>query len=144
MYNLKDFIIEKLHVNKDMKPNKKKEYSDEDIKDLLSKYTRNDIPSGLKNDMFFKTPQSEWTNMEKMEGYYKKGSKPERLVATIKNREKMIKRWIAAMDLEWEEAADVFRDEIIKRGYYTEQDLFIFVLIMRVKSNIDKYKKFLW
>ena len=144
MYNLKDFIIEKLHVNKDMKSNKKKEYSDEDIKDLLSKYTRNDIPSSLKNDMFFKTPQSEWTNMEKMRAYYKKGSKPERLVATIKNREKMIKRWIAAMDLEWEEAADVFRDEIIKRGYYTEQDLFIFVLIMRVKSNSDKYKKFLW
>ena len=144
MYNLKDFIIEKLHVNKDMKSNKKKEYSDEDIKDLLSKYTRNDIPSSLKNDMFFKTPQSEWTNMEKMRAYYKKGSKPERLVATIKNREKMIKRWIAAMDLEWEEAADVFKDEIIKRGYYTEQDLFIFVLIMIVKSNSDKYKKFLW
>jgi len=144
MYNFKDFIIEKLHVNKDMKSNKKKEYSDEDIKDLLSKYTRNDIPTGLKNDMSFKTPQSEWTNMEKMEDYYKKGSKPERLVATIKNREKMIKRWIAAMDLEWEEAANVFKDEIIKRGYYTEQELFIFVLVMKVKLNSDKYKKFLW
>ena len=77
-----------------------------------------------------------------MKYYMDKGSKPERLVATIKNKEKLVKRWNAAMDLEWVDAANVFKEEIIKRGYYDNSELMSHI-VSKVKRNREKYKVFL-
>ena len=144
MRQLVSFIQEKLKIGSKSKVNNFKKYTDDEIDELLKKYSRNDVPQGLKTDIYYKTPGEEWRHREKMEGYYKKGSKPERLVASIKNREKMIKRWDIAMNMEWDDAAEVFKDEIIKRGYYTEDELFAYIVVFKVKSNPDKYKKYLW
>jgi hypothetical protein len=144
MKSIISFIQEKLQLSKNTKVKKKKEYSVEELEELAKKYNRNDVNSGLKNDIYYKTPQSHWTNDSKMKAYMDKGSKPERLVASIKNQEKLIKRWVAAMDLDWEEAADVFRKEIVDRGYYTEEELFIFIVVYKVKEDYKKYGKYLW
>ena len=144
MKNIIVFITEGLKIGSQSKVNNFKEYSDAEIDDLLNKYTRNDIPQTLKTDAFYGSPANQYTHVNKMESYMKKGSKPERLVNSIKNQEKLIKRWIAAMDIDWQEAAEVFKDEIIKRKYYTEEELFAYILIYKVKADRDKYKKFLW
>lgn len=143
---MKDIVLylqEGFKLNKKSLNNIKKELTDDEIDDLLKKYTRDDVPQKLKMDIHYKTPQAEWTNSEKMKAYHDKGSKPERLVATIKNQEKMIKRWVAAMDMEWEEAADVFKQAIIDRGYYTKDELEAFIIVYKVKLNRDKYAKYL-
>ena len=144
MKSIISFIQEKLQLSKNTKVKKKKEYSVVELEELAKKYNRNDVSSGLRNDSYYKTPQSKWTNDSKMKAYMDKGSKPERLVASIKNQEKLIKRWVAAMDLDWEEAADVFRKEIVDRGYYTEEELFIFIVVYKVKEDYKKYGKYLW
>lgn len=144
MRQLVSFIQEKLKIGSKSKVNNFKKYTDDEINELIQKYTRDDVPSGLKMDMHYKTPQEEWKHKEKMEGYYKKGSKPERLVASIKNQEKLIKRWDAAMNIEWDDAVEVFKNEIIKRGYYTEENLFAYIVVFKLKWNPGKYKKYLW
>ena len=144
MKNIITFITEGLKIGSQSKVNNFKEYSDAEIDDLLDKYTRNDVSWSLKMDIFYHGPQEQWNDINKMKSYKDKGSKPEKLVSSIKNQERLIKRWIAAMEIDWKEAADTFKDEIIKRKYYTEEELFVFLLICKVKSNREKYKKFLW
>lgn len=144
MKNIIAFITEGLKIGSRSKVNNFKEYSDAEIDDLLDKYTRNDIPQQLKNEVYYNGVNNKWNHIKKMEYYHNKGSKPERLVSSIKDKDKLIKRWLAAMDIDWKEAADIFKDEIVKRGYYNDEDLFLFVLIFLVKNNKEKYKKFLW
>lgn len=140
MKDLKNILFEKLVINKNTKV--KKELSESEVDDLIEKYKARINPTLLSKDLLFKTPQSEHTNRQKMEYYMDKDSKPERLVATIKNKEKLIKRWDAAMDLGWVEAASIFRDEIVKRGYYTYEELMAYI-VHRVEVNREKYKVFL-
>lgn len=139
MKNLKSILLEKLVINKNIKV--KKELSESEVDDLIQRYDHG-IVFSLRRDLQFKSPGAEMTNTNKMKYYMDKGSKPERLVATIKNREKLIKRWDAAMDLEWVDAANVFKEEIIKRGHYANSELMSYI-VSKVKSNREKYKVFL-
>ena len=139
MKNLKSILLEKLVINKNTKV--KKELSEDEVDDLIKKYDHN-IGLSLYYDLKFKSQTAEMANKNKMKYYMDKGSKPERLVATIKNKEKLIKRWNAAMDLEWVDAANVFKEEIIKRGYYDNNELMSHI-VSKVKRNREKYKVFL-
>ena len=139
MKDIKTILLEKLVINKNTKV--KKELSESEIDDLIQRYDHS-IGLSLRNDLRFKTPAADLTNENKMKYYMDKGSKPERLVATIKNKEKLIKRWNAAMDLEWVDAANVFKEEIIKRGYYDNIELMSYI-VSKVKRNREKYKVFL-
>lgn len=140
MKSIIEFINEKLHIGNFKKP---KELSDDEINDILDKYSNIGVNPDLRRELTFKTPQSEYTNNQKMKSYMDKGSKPERLVNSIKDKEKLLKRWDAAMDLEWKEAADVFKQAIIDRGYYTDEELMTWIC-RKVKNNKDKYKVFLY
>ena len=139
MKDIKTILLEKLVINKNIKV--KKELSVDEIDDLIKRYDHN-IGLSLWHNLQFKSQTAEMTNKNKMKYYMDKGSKPERLVATIKNKEKLIKRWNAAMDLEWVDAANVFKEEIIKRGYYDNSELMSHI-VSKVKRNREKYKVFL-
>ena len=71
----------------------------------------------------------------KMKAYLNKGSKPQRLANSIKDIQKLIARWYVAILIEWVECALVFRDEIINRGYTTEDELDAFVLQQYTKRG---------
>lgn len=139
MKSIIEFINEKLHIGSFKKP---KELSDDEIQDILDKYANIGVNPTLRRELTFKTPQSEYTNEQKMKAYMNKGSKPERLVSSIKDREKLLKRWDAAINLDWKEAEEVFRQAIIDRGYYTDEELMTWIC-RKVKYNKDKCKLFL-
>ena len=139
MKDLKCILLEKFIINKNTKV--KKELSESEIDDLIEKYGHN-VDSGLRSDLYYNSPAVYNSHLNKMKGYMDKGSKPERLVATIKNKEKLIKRWDCAMILGWLDAANVFKEEIIKRRYYDNDELMAYI-VAKVKGNRDKYKIFL-
>ena len=84
-----------------------------------------------------------------MENYKKKGSNPNRLAKSIKDKTKLINRWHVAININWVDCAVVFRDEIIKRGYATADELDVYVLnrynrynkqfTADVKENVEEY-----
>ena len=74
------------------------------------------------------TPAKEKAHYDKMEAYKKKGSDPKRLARSIKDSTKLINRWYVAILINWIDCAVVFRDEIINRGYATEDELDVHIL----------------
>jgi hypothetical protein len=74
------------------------------------------------------TPAKDKANYDKMEYYKNKGSDPKRLAKSIKDKAKLINRWLIAILKNWIDCAVVFRDEIIDRGYATEDELDVFIL----------------
>ena len=111
------FINEKLKINSNSKVN-----TDSGLRDL------SDIKSKSFWELSYKSTGEESRDWAKAEGYFKKKSKPERLVNSIKDRNKLIRRWYIFVAIGWEEAYQVFRNEIVNRGYYTEDELDKYIL----------------
>ena len=86
------------------------------------------------------TPAKDKANYDKMEYYKNKGSDPKRLAKSIKDKTKLISRWHVAILIDWIDCAVVFRDEIINRGYATEDELDIFILSKYNNPMGYKYK----
>ncbi len=82
----------------------------------------------------------EQAHYDKMENYKKKGSNPKRLAKSIKDKTKLINRWYAAIIIDWIDCAVVFRDEIIDRGYATEDELDMHILNI-YNHNIRNHKE---
>ena len=80
----------------------------------------NDIRRYLNESLKYTTNDK---HIAKMKGYYNKQSNPVILVNSIKDDKKLVARWIAAMMLKWNEAAEVFKKEILKRGYLTQDEI---------------------
>lgn len=114
-----DYITEKLKINHSSKVNDNSGLRD------LSSIT---VPQELLRDMTTKTPSEENAHYNKMEAYKKKGSKPIRLLNSIKDRKKLVYRWYVAIVLNWLECAKVFKQGIIDRGYYNEDELDAYIL----------------
>ena len=131
MKTINQYIIEKFKLNAN---NITKGLSDKEIDALIEKYKGKNINGSLYLDLYTQSPSETSKHLYKMQEYQKKGSKPERLVSSIKNKTKLIGRWNAAMDMGWEDAANVFKQAIIDRGYYTEEDLNQYI-IKRMSSN---------
>lgn len=82
------------------------------------------------------TPAKSKSHYDKIEMYKNKGSDPKRLVKSIKDKTKLICRWYCSLLSNWIECALVFRDEIVNRGYATEDELDVFIL----NKYHDSYK----
>ena len=82
-------------------------------------------------------------NLSKMEGYMRKGSKPLTLVHSIKDKTKLVNRWYAAITLDWNEAIQVFGEEIEKRGYATLEDLHGYILYQYNRNHNTSFKNYL-
>lgn len=62
-------------------------------------------------------------DLAKMNAYKDKGSNPTRLVKSIKDNKKLIVRWLAALVLNWDEAAAEFAGEIESRRALTKAEI---------------------
>lgn len=127
MKNLKDIlenkfsknftILEKLKINKE---------TDFNLKDADEKLYKN---------VYWRMDHPDWKDNEKMKNYHDKGSKPERLVATIKDRDKLCRRFLSAFNLDWIHAIKVFGDAIVDRGYFTREEIDNFIAYKEVQKN---------
>lgn len=115
MKSLNSFIIEKILINKNTKI-KKPDWDPETQYDKIAIYKWHHI-------LNYKSPQMEYVDHEKMENYYRKGSIPSRLINSIKNKEKLCKRFNIAINMHWLEYAEIAKDEIINRGYFTVDEV---------------------
>lgn len=117
MQTIVTFITEKLKIGSKSKVN-----TDSGLRDLSDKELKT-LP-----EIYYKSPAEESRDWTKAEEYMNKKSKPQRLVNSIKDRNKLVRRWFIYVALGWEEASQVFRDEIIKRSYYNEDQLDGYIL----------------
>ena len=135
------FINEKLKIGSQSKVN-----TDKGLRDL------SDVKFKTFWEISFKTPSMEHNEWNKVNEYFKKKSNPTRLVNSIKDRGKLVRRWWMFVSLGWEEAGQVFRSEIVKRGYYTEDELDKQILnryenlkrnSSKLTNTIEHYEKYL-
>lgn len=135
------FINEKLKIGSKSKVN-----TDSGLRDL------SDVKFKAFWEISFKTPNMEHNEWNKVNEYFKKKSNPQRLVNSIKTRDKLVRRWWMFVSLGWEEAGQVFRSEIVKRGYYTEDELDKQILnryenlkrnSSKLNNTIEHYQKYL-
>lgn len=80
-------------------------------------------------------------DIDKMTGYFNKRSNPERLVKSIKDSNKLVARWIAAMILNWPEAVSEFNDAILNRGILTKAELLAYsekYKDQRIESGLNR------
>jgi len=135
------FINEKLKIGSQSKVN-----TDKGLRDL------SDVKFKAFWEISFKTPSMEHNEWNKVDEYFKKKSNPTRLVNSIKDRAKLVRRWWMFVSLGWEEAGQVFRSEIVKRGYYTEDELDKQILnryenlkrnSSKLTNTIEHYEKYL-
>ena len=135
------FINEKLKIGSKSKVN-----TDSGLRDL------SDVKFKAFWEISFKTSSMEHNEWNKVDEYFKKKSNPTRLVNSIKDRAKLVRRWWMFVSLGWEEAGQVFRSEIVKRGYYTEDELDKQILnryenlkrnSSKLTNTIEHYEKYL-
>ena len=55
-----------------------------------------------------------------MRDYHTRHSKPERLVNSIKDNEKLVRRFAVAVNMKWDEAIDEFGKALADRGIYKQ------------------------
>ena len=79
--------------------------------------------SGIDKATRTKSPAQREAHWKKMEYYFNKKSDPKRLANSIKDDKKLLIRWEIAVAIGWLECATVFRQTIIDRGYYDEDQL---------------------
>lgn len=141
MQTIVTFITEKLKIGSQSKVN-----TDKGLRDL------SDVKFKAFWEISFKTPNMEHNEWNKVNEYFKKKSNPQRLVNSIKTRDKLVRRWWMFVSLGWEEAGQVFRSEIVKRGYYTEDELDKQILnryeilkrnSSKLTNTIEHYEKYL-
>ena len=125
MINIGEYILEKLKISRDSKMK---------IEDapLLDKALDPEYVNKVSNarERYTYTEPSDYT---KMEAYYNKGSKPQRLVNSIKDASKLVHRWAVAIDMKWDEAINTFGQAIIDRNIWSEPEV--------VKYLAKRYKK---
>ena len=103
--SLNDFISEKLHLNKDI-----------DVQ-------HGDSLSNVKAPYIYPEPR----DRQKMLEYKNKGSKPQTLVNTIKDTQKLKRRFAVAVDMKWGEAIEKFGDALVTRGVYKREEVDKFI-----------------
>lgn len=114
MKQINNYIIEKLRINKDTKS-----FSDKDVHDFEN------VQLNWQTNALWKAYNSRESIacMKKMQGYYNKNSKPLTLVHTIKDRIKLVQRFLCAVLLKWDTAILTFKDAIIERNIMKEEDI---------------------
>lgn len=108
MKNLNDILVEKLNIkNINIKADRRK----------IKKYE--DYESSIKHFFyelhFVKTPGIEYTDELRMRRYKSTNSNPKRLVNSINDNNKLVRRWLWAVYLKWDDAIYTFGSEIDKR-----------------------------
>lgn len=103
---LDDYLIEKLHLDKDIEVQEKPNDSSANVRAPWIGVMQKDY--------------------DKMNEYHRKGSKPQVLVNTIKDSEKLKRRFAVAVSMKWQEAIEKFGDALVNRGIFN-------------RAEVDKY-----
>ena len=114
MKQINNYIIEKLRINKDTKT-----FLDKDIHDFEN--VKLSWPTAALCTAY--NHRESLACMKKMQAYYNKKSKPLTLVHTIKDRTKLVQRFLCAVLLKWDTAILTFKDAIIERDIMKEEDI---------------------
>lgn len=114
MKDIINFISEKLHISKDLKP----------------------VDYSTVKNIFLEYPDSR--DVDKMKYYRNKGSDPKRLTATIKDKGKLERRFRQAIIMQWDAATDEFARAIVDRGYYSQDEIDKFLLAKDHRYNKTK------
>ena len=113
MKALFDFIVEKLSINKN---------TIVDDETHVTKTTTTGASIKLP-----KIPLPKPEDNRKMKVYHDKNSKPRILVNTIKDKDKLLRRFGVAVDMDWKEAIKEFGNAIVARGYFTREEIDAFI-----------------
>jgi len=116
MINLSEFILEKFKITKDI---------DVSHYTLIEKAEDEEYIKTIKGRSLW--PADEWKDREKMQAYHDKGSKPSRLISTIKDNDKLFRRFCAAVRMKWEDAINDFGQALIDRNIYKEEDIIKYI-----------------
>ena len=132
-------VNEKLVINKTTGKNIHKINSED-----LPKYDHN-LSWRMDKLRYSKGAGTLTSHTSKMEAYYEKGSKPERLVKSIKDESKLFNRWFVAVKMEWAEAIQEFGKALEERGIFTLPELHAYILYLyNNQHNPDgPYRKYL-
>ena len=117
MKQLNNYIQEKLIINKNLKAPK---IQLRDVSGVNYLNVQKEIDSISWRDIK--------EHLEKIRYYKNKNSNPQRLVNSIKSKNKLVVRWYLAVGEDWLECAKIFKQAIIDRGYFTEDELDAYIL----------------
>lgn len=123
MKNLKEIIFEKLKLSKSTEI-KKRDLSNVDF-------------SHVNNMIYYKSPSEENSHYMKMDQYFNKKSDPQRLVNSIKDTRKLMIRWYICVSKGYSDYYPVFKDAIIERTTFDEDQLDAYIL-----SRYKRHKGF--
>ena len=132
MKQINNYITEKLIINKNTGS------SNEKIK--LDKISNSDYSTIHR--IFADGLNVHWgldKHIEKMKGYMNKGSKPDRLIKSIKDISKLVCRWVAAIELDWTDAFDAFGKAIAERLNIDINTLHQYICDRAVKNSYNKH-----
>ncbi len=124
MKQLNQYIQEKLHVSK---------YKKDKIRYLSNK----DLPE----DFFlnFTCHDGDLNKFENDIKYRNDNKTPKDFIDKVEYKEQLFTYWYLAVEYGWEEGYDVFRSEIIKRKYATEDEIDSLVIEMyKIHDEIEK------
>ncbi len=76
-------------------------------------------------------------DIDKMKQYYNKRSNPERLVASIKDDNKLVARWIAAMIIGWDDAVAEFEKAIRDRKILSKAEIAAYKEKFKEQASTD-------
>lgn len=121
MRNLSKYIIEKLQLNKSITV-------ESSIMELAQdeQWVKDNCKSGSISIPYVNAGEDR-RDWDKMNEYKHKGSKPQRLVNSIKDRDKLLRRFRIACQMKWYECVEAFGDAIIERGYYKKEQVILFI-----------------
>lgn len=69
-----------------------------------------------------------------MRDYHARYSKPERLVNSIKDNEKLVRRFAVAVNMKWDEAIDEFGKALVDRGIYKQEEVDKYIEVHYAKN----------
>lgn len=116
MINIAQYILEKFKISKDV---------DSSLKTLTEKASDEEYVKSLNAKSLW--PADDWKDRDKMKAYHDKGSKPSRLISTIKDNDKLFRRFCAAVRMKWEDAINDFGQALIDRNIYKEEDIIKYI-----------------
>ena len=134
MKQIKEFIIEAIKVNSKSKVNQKRDLENADI-DL----------DYLESEIWFKDASDEQKYIHYIQNH--KAKNDYKSMVKTNSSHNLCIWWYFSIIFDWEDGYKAFKDEIIKRDWYTEDELDKYVLERYVKlkgfdntlKNMEKY-----
>ena len=134
MKSIKEIILEKLKLSKNEIKEPPRDLSNVDF-------------SYINNMIYFKSPSEENSHYMKMEQYFNKKSNPQRLVNSIKDNRKLMIRWYICVSKGYSDYYPVFKDAIIERTNFDEDQLDAYILsrykickgFRKLEENFEEY-----